>query len=81
MEVRSEGTVGRPPWRAGVREATGCQVVAVRRGDTVQVEFGPDFEIAADDVLYICGAREATDEYFVAHPGARPQVQTSGPEH
>jgi len=80
VEVRAEGLVGKHPWRAGVREDTGCQVVAVRRGDAVQVEFDPDFRIADDDVLYICGAGEAIDDYFTAHPGARPQVQIPGSE-
>jgi len=74
VEVRSGGLVGRHPWRAGVREETGCQVVAARRGDEVQVEFGPDFRIATEDVLYICGAGEAIDDYFSAYPDTRPQV-------
>lgn len=73
VEVRSEGLVGNHPWRAGIRESTGCQVVAVRRGDEVQVEYDPDFRVAADDILYLCGAGEALDAYFKAHPGARPQ--------
>jgi Trk K+ transport system NAD-binding subunit len=73
VEIRAEGMVGHHPWRAGVREATGCQVVAVRRGDELQVEYDPDFRVDADDILYLCGAGEAIDAYFRAHPGARPQ--------
>lgn len=73
VEVRSEGLVGSHPWRAGVREATGCQVVAVRRADEVLVKYDPDFLVDADDILYLCGDEQAIDAYFTAHPGARPQ--------
>jgi len=72
VRIGPDGLIGQHPWRAGVRERTGCQVVAVARDGRVEVEFGDDFRITADDVLYLCGSAESLDAYLAVHPGARP---------
>jgi len=72
VRIGPDGLIEQHPWRAGVRERTGCQVVAVARDGRVEVEFGDDFRITADDVLYLCGSAESLDAYLAVHPGARP---------
>ena len=74
VSVGAAGVVGVHPWRSGVRERTGCQVVAVGRGESVEVEFGPEFRIAEGDVLYLCGVPEALEGYFAHYPQARPRT-------
>jgi len=59
--------IGKHPWRAGVREKTGCQIVAIDRADEVHVEFNTDFTITRGDLLYVCGAAKALDRYFSVH--------------
>jgi Trk K+ transport system NAD-binding subunit len=51
---------GRHPRRNGGSEQTGCTVVAVERAGVVVVEFGDDFAIRADDVVYVVGTSDAT---------------------
>ncbi|MCP3960606.1 MAG: hypothetical protein GY719_22410 [bacterium] len=61
--------VGKHPLRAGIRERTGCTVVAVERGGEI-VTVGPEeVELAADDDLYICGTVNAFNRYYEAFPG------------
>ena len=47
----------------GVRERTGCSLVAVERGDDLIVELGPDFRFQADDLVYVCGTNAATQRF------------------
>lgn len=65
------GVTGQHPHRAGIRERTGCSLVAAARGDDVLVEFPSDFQVRSDDVLYICGSSEALERYFKAYPGSK----------
>lgn len=68
VSADADRLVGSHPWRAGVREKTGCQIVAVGRGAEVFVEFDADFTIAEGDVLYVCGSEQALARYFEAYP-------------
>ncbi len=56
--------VGEHPWQAGVRERTGAAIVAVERGADVFVEFAPEFRVAGDDVLFVCGTIGSLDKYM-----------------
>ncbi len=69
VRMGAAGFVGDHPWHSRLREETGCQIVAVGRGEQVQVEFEPQFSIAAGDYLYLCGPADALDAYCAAHPG------------
>lgn len=51
------------PARAGIREQTGCSVVAVERGEQVLTRFTEDFVMTDSDVLYICGTRQNTKDF------------------
>lgn len=56
--------IGAHPWRAAVREKSGAAIVAVERGEQVLVEFGPDFRVQAEDILFVCGTIAGLDTYM-----------------
>jgi Trk K+ transport system NAD-binding subunit len=81
LKVAPDGFAGRHPAELGIRERTGCSVVAVERGEDVLVEFGPDFRFHPEDAVYICGSAAAVRrfrEVFAKEPRAsvkgRPAV-------
>ncbi len=59
---------GRHPLSAGIRERSGCSVVAVERAGEVVIELPDDFQLAADDALYLCGTANAFNRYYEAFP-------------
>jgi len=59
LKVAPDGLAGRNPAELGIRERTGCSVVAVERGDDVIVEFEPGFRFQPQDSVYICGSGNA----------------------
>jgi Trk K+ transport system NAD-binding subunit len=63
LKVSPDGLAGRDPAELGIRERTGCSVVAVERGDEVIVELGGGFRFAPEDAVYICGSGEAVRRY------------------
>ena len=63
LKVSPDGLAGRAPAELGIRERTGCSVVAVERGDEVIVEFGQDFRFRPEDAVYICGSGEAVRRF------------------
>ncbi len=63
LKVSAGGLHDRHPAELGIREKTGCSVVAVERGEELLVEFGEDFRFQGDDAVYICGSGEATRTY------------------
>ncbi|MFL6290699.1 MAG: potassium channel family protein [Thermoanaerobaculia bacterium] len=63
LKVPPRGLAGRHPAELGIRERTGCSVVAVERGDQVLVEFGPEFRFQDDDALYVCGSHGAVRRF------------------
>ncbi len=54
---------GKNPLAGRIRERTGCTVVALKRGETVSMDFPPDLALASDDALYVCGTAEAISRY------------------
>lgn len=73
VKLGASGLTGRHPLRAGVRERTGCEVVAVERGEEVVVEFPDEFCIEAEDTVFLAGPPQALDAYYTAF-----QVKRSG---
>jgi Trk K+ transport system NAD-binding subunit len=59
QRVSPEGLLGRHPAALGIRERTGCSVVAVERGNEVLTELGPDFRFEPTDTVYVCGTGAA----------------------
>jgi len=72
VKVRPDRLLGEHPWRASMRERTGCHFVAVERADTVHVEFKDDFRIQQGDALYLCGTPDAMDDFFDKFPESSP---------
>ena len=70
LRVSVDGLVGRHPVELGIREKTGCSVVAVERGEELLMEFDPEFRFEPDDAIYICGSSEATRAYTETFPQA-----------
>lgn len=68
VKVSAQGLEGHQPSELGIREKTGCSVVAVERDEQLLVEFGPDFRFAAQDAIYICGGLQATQKYSEIFP-------------
>lgn len=58
LKIAPDGLAGRNPADLGIREKTGCSVVAVERGDDVVENLGPGFRFEAEDAIYICGSNE-----------------------
>ncbi len=60
--------VGRHPLRAGIRERSGCSVVAVERRGEIVIDGPEDFTLTPDDALYVCGTGNAFKRYHEAFP-------------
>jgi Trk K+ transport system NAD-binding subunit len=54
----------------GIREKTGCSVVAVERGETLMMDFDGDFRFESEDAIYIVGSSRATRAFLEAYPQA-----------
>ncbi|HEX9945722.1 MAG TPA: NAD-binding protein [Thermoanaerobaculia bacterium] len=63
LKVAPDGLAGRHPAELGIRERTGCSVVAVERGEDVLVEFGPEFRFLPEDAVYVCGSGGAVRRF------------------
>ena len=50
--------VGRTLADAGIRERTGCTVLAIRRGTETVTDIGPDTSVTEDDKLVVVGASD-----------------------
>lgn len=66
--VEASALVGKHPAELGIRERTGCSVVAVERDEELMQEFGADFRFAAADRVYVCGSAEATRSFTETFP-------------
>jgi Trk K+ transport system NAD-binding subunit len=68
VKVSARSLEGHRPSDLGIREKTGCSVVAVERDEQLMVELGSEFRFAAQDTIYICGSSEATQKYSEIFP-------------
>ena len=55
---------GGHPLESGIRERTGCSVVAVERAGGIILDISPSFVLAKDDALYVCGTVKAFDRFY-----------------
>jgi len=72
VKLKPDGLIDEHPWRASMRERTGCHLVAVERAGVVHVEFADDFRIGQEDALYLCGTPDALDVFFEQFPESSP---------
>lgn len=56
--------VGHHPLESGIRERTGCSVVAVERAGEIILDIPPSFVLAEDDALYVCGTARALELFY-----------------
>ena len=68
VKVTGSALEHRHPLQAGIRENTGCSVVAVERGTELVVDFPAVFQIAAEDTVYICGDSQSTQNFSRLFP-------------
>ncbi|RLA13668.1 MAG: hypothetical protein DRQ59_04820 [Gammaproteobacteria bacterium] len=54
---------GRHPLESGIRERTGCSVVAVERAGEIIMDIPPSFALAEEDAIYVCGTTRAFDRF------------------
>ena len=68
LRVTASALAGKHPVELGIREQTGCSVVAVERGETLKMDFDGDFRFEAEDAIYIVGSSRATRAFLEAYP-------------
>ena len=71
VKVSARGIEQYHPKHGELREQTGCTVVAVERGETLEVEFSADFALQRDDAVYICGDAAAVRRFYERYPQDR----------
>ncbi len=71
LKVSAKGLEGRRPADLGVRESTGCSVVAVGRDEEVLLDLSGDFRFQSGDEVYLCGSVDATQEFLREFPQER----------
>ena len=64
VRVGASRLIGNHPLRAGVRERTGCQVVAIERAGEVIVEFADDCRVEEADAVFLAGSQKSIDAYY-----------------
>lgn len=68
LKVSARGLENHHPADLGIRERTGCSVVAVERGEDLLVEFDEEFRFQPGDAIFICGSGEATQRFGEVYP-------------
>jgi len=71
VKTRPGPIEGKHPHRARIRERTDCSVVAVERDGEVLMDYPPEFRLAAEDALFICGTTQAVNRYYEEYPASR----------
>ena len=70
VKVGASGLTGEDFSKLGIRERTGCSVVAVERGEDLIVELPADFRFEPEDAVFICGSSVATRNFAENFPTA-----------
>ncbi len=64
VKIAAGRLAGHHPLESGIRERTGCSVVAVERAGEIILDIPPSFVLAEDDALYICGTAKAFELFY-----------------
>ncbi|KOR30840.1 hypothetical protein TI04_03870 [Achromatium sp. WMS2] len=63
VKFDAKGLVGQHPFKIGILEHTGCQVVAIERNLKVLVQFSDDFIVDTNDTVFLSGSPSAIASY------------------
>jgi voltage-gated potassium channel len=75
IRVRTPASLaGRTLARSGVRETTGCQIVAVLDGEATHLNPGPQHTLEAGQLLILVGTVEDEVRFFASYPDAMPET-------
>ena len=55
---------GQHPLESGLRERTGCTIVAVERAGSVITDISWPFVLASGDTVYVCGTAKALNRFY-----------------
>lgn len=61
--------------QSGLRETTGCQVVAILAGESTRLNPGPDYTLEPGQRLILVGTAEDEQRFFFAYPDAVPATR------
>ena len=61
--------------QSGLRETTGCQVVAILAGESTRLNPGPDYTLEPGQRLILVGTAENEQRFFFAYPDAVPATR------
>lgn len=64
VRVSGQGLAGVHPRDADIHAQTGCSLVAVEREGALQVEFEAEFELRAEDRVYVCGDAQSVRRFL-----------------
>ena len=70
VKVAMRGLEAYHPKHSGLRDKTGCTVVAVERGEALLVNFEADFAFQPQDAVYLCGSAEGMKKFNQYFPQA-----------
>jgi len=68
LRVSASALAGEQIVEMGIREQTGCSVVAIERGETLMMDFEADFRFESEDAIYIVGSSRATRVFLETYP-------------
>ncbi len=55
---------GHHPLEGGIDESNQCSIVAVERDDVIVMAFPPEFVLAENDDIYVCGTVDALNRFY-----------------
>ena len=64
VKRRAGHLAGKHPYQSGIRENTGCTVVAVERNNEIIIEIPDSLILEENDVVYVCGMVENFDRFY-----------------
>lgn len=64
VKLNAGQLAGQHPFKAKIREHTGCTVIAVERAGKIIMDIDPDFILDGNDDLYVCGTVNAFDRLY-----------------
>jgi Na+:H+ antiporter len=64
VKLNASKLAGRHPLKSGIRERSGCSVVAIERAGEIIMDIPPSFVLSEEDALYVCGMVDAFDRFY-----------------
>ncbi len=76
VKVDAARLVGQHPHHSGIREKSGCSVVAVERNSEIIMEFSESFRVEEGDALYVCGIVGTFEKFYEDFTPADKEVSS-----